>query len=293
MLTRRRTLLLAAVAGASAGLAASRAWPAEPRRVVIAGGDLTEIAFALGAGAMVAGADTTASWPPEAADLPKIGYMRRLSAEGVLSLSPDLVILGEGAGPETAVAQLEAAGVAIARGPGGEGVETVPAKIAFMGQALGREAEAAALISGFEAEMAALETALAPIETRPSVLFLISAGRGAPMASGENTAAAAVIALAKGRNAVTGYEGYKPLSAEAAIAAAPDALLLPAHAVEALGGVEQVLARPEIAATPAGRAGRVIVMDGLKLLGFGPRTPEAVAELARALHPDRAADIAL
>ena len=293
MLTRRRTLLLAAAAGASAGFAASRAWPAALRRVVIAGGDLTEIAFALGAGDMVAGADTTASWPPEAAELPKIGYMRRLSAEGVLSLRPDLVILGEGAGPETAIAQLEAAGVAIARSPGGEGVETVPAKIAFMGEALDREAEAAALIAGFKAEMAALDAALAPIETRPSVLFLISAGRGAPMASGENTSAAAVIALAKGRNAVTGYEGYKPLSAEAAIAAAPEALLLPAHAVEALGGVEQVLARPEIAATRAGRDGRVIVMDGLKLLGFGPRTPEAVAELARALHPDRAGDIAL
>ena len=293
MLTRRRTLLLAAAAGASAGFAASRAWPAAPRRVVIAGGDLTEIAFALGAGDMVAGADTTASWPPEAAALPKIGYMRRLSAEGVLSLNPDFVILGEGAGPETAIAQLEAAGVVLARGPGREGVETVPAKIAFMGAALGREAEATALIADFEAEMAALEAALAPIETRPSVLFLISAGRGAPLASGENTAAAAVIALAKGRNAVTGFEGYKPLSAEAAIAAAPEALLLPAHAVEALGGVDPVLARPEIAATPAGRDGRVIVMDGLKLLGFGPRTPEAVAELARALHPDRAGDIVL
>jgi iron complex transport system substrate-binding protein len=148
-------------------------------------------------------------------------------------------------------------------------------------------------ITAFEAEMAALETALAPIETRPSVLFLISAGRGAPMASGENTAAAAVIALARGRNALTGFEGYKPLSAEAAIAAAPEALLMPAHAVEALGGTDAVLARPEIAATPAGRAGRVIVMDGLKLLGFGPRTPEAVAELARALHPDRASHIVL
>jgi iron complex transport system substrate-binding protein len=293
MLTRRRTLLLAAAAGVSAGLAASRVWPAAPGRVVIAGGDLTEIAFALGAGGAVVGADTTASWPPETEALPKIGYMRRLSAEGVLSLRPDLLILGEGAGPDAAIAQLEAAGVGIARAPGGEGVETVAPKIAFMGETLGRAAEAEALISRFEAEMTALQAALAPIETRPSVLFLISAGRGAPMAAGENTAAAAIVALAKGRNAVTGYEGYKPLSAEAAIAAAPEVLLVPAHAVDLLGGTDAVLARPEIAATPAGQGRRVIVMDGLKLLGFGPRTPEAAAELARALHPAHAAEIVL
>lgn len=293
MLTRRRSLLIAAAAGVSAGLAASRVWPASSRRVVIAGGDLTEIAFALGAGNMVVGADTTASWPPETDSLPKIGYMRRLSAEGVLSLRPDLIVLGEGAGPETAIAQLEAAGIAIAQAPGGEGVETVAPKIAFMGEQLGRGAEADLLIARFEAEIAALRAALAPVDTRPAVLFLISAGRGAPMAAGENTAAAAIIALAKGRNAVTGYEGYKPLSAEAAIAAAPEVLLLPAHAVDLLGGSEAVLARPEIAATPAGQARRVIVMDGLKLLGFGPRTPRAAAELARALHPARASEIVL
>ena len=41
---------------------------------------------------------------------------------------------------------------------------------------------------------------------------------------------------------------------------------------------------PQIALTQAGRDGRVIVMDGLLLLGFGPRTVEAAAELAGALH---------
>jgi len=89
-----------------------------------------------------------------------------------------------------------------------------------------------------------------------------------------------------GRKAIAGIDGYNPVSAEAVLAASPDIILVPQHTVRALGGVEQILSRPEMSATPAGKNKRVVVMDGLKLLGFGPRTPDAVLELARALHPD-------
>jgi iron complex transport system substrate-binding protein len=257
-------------------------------RVVIAGGDLTEIAFALGAGADVVGADSTSIWPPETERLARIGYMRRLSAEGVLSLAPDLVIWASDAGPPAVIAQLRAAGLAVAVAPEGKTVASVPAKIGFMGAALGRAAEARALIAAFDAQMRALDLSLRPVTARPSVLFVLSAGRGAPLVAGQDTAADAVIALARGRNAAGAHSGYKPLSAEIAIAAAPDFILAPAHAAAFLGGRDAILSRPEIAATPAGRAGRLVVMDGLKLLGFGPRTPDAAAELALALHPELA-----
>lgn len=279
MIPRRLFLAGLAVCAAPVPLRAAA------QRVLIVGGDLVEIAWALGAGSMIVGADTTATFPPEVEALPKVGYMRRISAEGALSLSPDLVILAGGAGPAAAVDALSAAGLRIARAPGGDDLSAIPAKIAFMGEALGRAAEAAALIARHAARMEALSAALSGVEARPPVLFLMSAGRGAPMAAGAGTAAQTIIELAHGRNAVAGYEGYKPLSAEAALAAAPEAILLPSHAVGPLGGVEAALARPEIAPTPAGRAGRAIVMDGLKLLGLGPRTPEAAAELAMALHP--------
>ena len=131
--------------------------------------------------------------------------------------------------------------------------------------------------------MAAVEAVLAELPGRPSVLFLISVANGAPMAAGAGTAADAMIALAHGRNAVAGFEGYKPLSVEAAVGLAPDTVLMPDHVATAAGGAEAAVAAAGLAETPAAREGRVVVMDGLKLLGFGPRTPEAVAELARAL----------
>ena len=133
--------------------------------------------------------------------------------------------------------------------------------------------------------MARVENALAALPDTPSVVFLISVGRGAPMAAGAGTSADAMIALAHARNAVEGFEGYKPLSAEAAIGLAPEAVVLPDHVVAAAGSAGKAVEIAGLAGTPAGRDGRIVVMDGLKLLGFGPRTPEAVAELARGLHP--------
>jgi iron complex transport system substrate-binding protein len=279
MLTRRGTLLLGLAGLVPSRLAASAA------RVVVLGGDLVEIAFALGAGDRLVGADDTALWPPETAALPKAGYLRRLSAEGLLSLAPDLVLANPAAGPETTLAAVKAAGVPIETAPAGEGWPSVAPKIAFIGRMLGREAEAAALTDRLANEMARIEAALSAVAAEPSVLFLISVGRGAPIASGTATAAHAMIRLARGRNAVNGFDGYKPLSAETALGLAPDAVLFPDHAARAAGGGAAALAAAGLADTPAGRAGRVIVMDGLKLLGFGPRTPVAVAELAGALHP--------
>lgn len=291
----RRTVLTGGCAAFACilGLKPGEVLGGQVNRIVSIGGSLTEIAFALGAGDRIVGADTTSTWPPETESIEKVGYMRRLSAEGVLSLNPDLVMLAAGAGPPTAIAQLRAVGVPLAIAPKDRGLPSVVPKIRFVGTAIDRTAEAEALVARFERSMAAVEKSLAPVRARPRVLLLMSVGRGAPLAAGMNTAAAAMIDLAHGRNAMAQLTGYKPVSAEAVIGAAPDVLLLPRHVAEAAGGAKRVLDRPDLAQTPAGRDGRVVVMDSLKLLGFGPRTPEAVAELARALHPAQAPKIVL
>ncbi|SFH66494.1 heme/hemin ABC transporter substrate-binding protein [Albimonas pacifica] len=288
-LSRRALLAL----GAGGVLALGRpAFAQGPERLVVAGGDLTEIAFALGAGERIVAVDTTSMFPAETGPLPKIGYLRQLTPEGILALAPDAVIASADAGPPPTLERLAAAGVRVEVAPEGKDTSVIPAKIAFMGRALDREAEAEALAEAFRAQMGALQAALAGVETRPAVMVLLAAGRGAPLVAGTGTAADEIVGLARGLNAVTGYEGYRPLSAEAAIAAAPDVLLVPDHAIGMMGGREALLARPEIAATPAGAAGRLVVMDGLKLLGLGLRTPLAIAELARALHPQARIEVA-
>ena len=292
----RRAALLSGLATAGVCLASLRAGPGyggQTQRIVSVGGTLTEIAFALGVGGRIVGADSTSTWPPETELIPKVGDMRRLSAEGILSLDPDLVLLAARAGPPNVIDQLRATGVPLAIAPEGQGLASVAPKIRFVGAAIDRAAEAEVLVARFERDMAELQNQLKWIEERPRVLFLISVARGAPMAAGAETAAEAMIDLARGRNAITGLTGYKPVSAEVLIAAEPEVVLLPRHVAETAGGAEAVLSRPDLAETAAARNRRVVVMDGLKLLGFGLRTPEAVAELARALHPRHAGGIVL
>ena len=86
-------------------------------------------------------------------------------------------------------------------------------------------------------------------------------------------------------------EGYKPLSLEPVLAADPDYIIVPSHVVEILGGMDGLRELDVIAETNAGREGRIIIADSLYLLGFGPRAPQAAADLARIFHPD--ADIPL
>ncbi|MEL6196945.1 MAG: ABC transporter substrate-binding protein, partial [Pseudomonadota bacterium] len=161
-------------------------------------------------------------------------------------------------------------------------------KITFVGGAIGREDAAEALAAQFEADLAAVKSKVARLADRPRVLFILSIQGGAPLVGGTGTTAHEMITLAGGDNVGASVDGYKPMSREAILATAPDIILVMAQHAERMGGAEAILARPEIALTPAGQNGRAVAMEGMLLLGFGPRTPQAVAELARALHPESA-----
>jgi iron complex transport system substrate-binding protein len=276
----RRTFL---ALGLAAGALPARA---ETPRLVSVGSALTEIVYALGAEKMLVGVDTTSLYPEQARRLPQVGYMRALSAEGVLSLKPTLVIATTAAGPATTLEQLKATGIEVLILPDHYDYDSVVAKIEAVGRITGRAAEAQALIAQGRADMASLAAKLATVPARPRVLFLLSMGGGAPQAAGAGTAADGIIKLAGGSNAIDGYNGYRPLTPEAVIASRADFVLVTRQTVEAMGSLEKILAQPALSQTPAGKAGRVLQFDTLLLLGFGPRTPQAATQLASALHPE-------
>ncbi|MEM7615337.1 MAG: ABC transporter substrate-binding protein, partial [Pseudomonadota bacterium] len=213
------------------------------------------------------------------------------SAEGLLSLTPDLLIGAHDTGPETVLDQLRATGLEVAIAPDGSDAESVAAKTIFVGEVLGLEAEASTLVTAYRAEMAKVAEAVAALDRAPRVLFILSIRDGAPLVGGQATSADEMIRLAGGQNAAAGIEGYKPMNREAIIAAAPDVILMTDAHADRLGGLDDVLTRPEIALTPAGRDKAGVLMPAMLLLGMGPRTAEGVRQLARALHPDQAAQI--
>lgn len=196
------------------------------KRVIAVGGAVTEIVYALEQDHLLIGRDTTSSHPAEAEALPDVGYMRALSPEGVLSLGPDLILAAEGAGPPETIAVLKDASVEMVTIPEGYDAEGIATKITTVGAALGVAPRAEALAEDIRAQLAAAEQAIAAREgDKPRVVFVISARGGRIMAAGEDTGAAAIIALAGGENALSGFSGYKPVSDEALLAAAPDIIL--------------------------------------------------------------------
>lgn len=286
LLSRRRLLRWAATTPALllAGVAFPQATgpkPAGELRIVSIGGGVTEILFRLGAGPQIVGTDTTSLYPEAAQATPKVGYARSLSAEGVLALRPTLLIASAAAGPPAVVAQLRQAGVTLMQADPAHSVEGLLENVRRIAAAIGRPEAGAALVAELEAEWRNVQAAMRVQAPAPRVLFVLSHVPGNVQVAGEETAADALIRLAGGRNAMQGFRGFRPLSAEAALSAAPDFLLTTRQGIEALGGERQLLVQPGLGLTPAGRAGRVLVHDALFLLGGGPRLPRAVAELAR------------
>ena len=254
-------------------------------RVLSIGGSVTEIVYALGEEGRLVGRDTTSTYPAAAEALPDVGYLRALSPEGVLSVSPDLILMEAGAGPAETLATLEGAGVKIVTIPGANSPESVVAKVQAVAMALGQEAKGAELIAQIKEETArALATVAAQPGPKPRVLFILGNSGGRLTGAGSDTSAAAMIALAGGVNAIEGFAGYKALTDEAVAAAAPD-IILAMEPDEGPGrsGDDPLFSHAALAATPAGQAKRVVRMPGMFLLGFGPRTPEAIATLNAAL----------
>ncbi|MEX0582565.1 MAG: ABC transporter substrate-binding protein, partial [Sneathiella sp.] len=132
-----------------------------PKRVVSVGGALTEAVYALGAGELIVGSDTTSYYPEAAAASPKVGYQRALSAEGILSLNPDLVLMTDEAGPPPVLAQLKSAGVNMLTLNAGRSLEDVKKNIEVISGALDRKEEGAALIADMTAAEAKLKNAIA------------------------------------------------------------------------------------------------------------------------------------
>lgn len=287
---RRRIVAIGLAHAVAGGLVAalpfsSRAQSQKPR-VVSASGAITEVIYALGAEDMLVGVDSTSLFPEAAKALPQVGYMRAISAEGVLALRPTLVIATTAGGPATSFEQIKATGVRILVLPDKYDLESVVLKYHEVGKALGRETEARVCIERARAEMEDLAAKLRMVTGQPRVLFLLGIGGGAPQAGGSGTAAEGIIRLAGGVNAVEGYHGYRPLTPEAAIATRADYIVVTSQTAHMLGGPKAVFEQqPALRETPAGRNNRVLVFDAGMLLGFGPRTPQAARELAAAIHP--------
>lgn len=285
-LTRPLTALLVLAGATSVGATEPLA---DPSRIVTIGGSVTEIVYALGAGDDIVGRDTTSAYPPEAAAKPDIGYMRQLSPEGVLSIDPSAIITIEGAGPPQTLDVLKQADVEMAVVPEDYSRDGILAKVEMVGALIGKEAEAEALATDIKARLDPLLAAneARPADERKSALFILSLNGGKAMASGTGTAANGMIEAAGLENAIGDFPGYKALSDEAIIEAAPDVIILMDETAGSRTPTnDDIAANPALALTPAGEAMAIYRIDPVGMLNFGPRFAENLAALTTEIYGD-------
>ncbi|EPV8391139.1 MULTISPECIES: hemin ABC transporter substrate-binding protein [Enterobacteriaceae] len=246
-------------------------------RVISLGGDVTEIVYALNSGQQLVAKDSTSTWPAAAQKLPDVGYLRQLNAEGILSLRPQLVLASAQAQPSLVLQKVQDSKVTVVNVPGGDNLAAIDNKIAVIAKALGKKPAGDILRQQIRQQIAALPTQ--PIAKR--VLFILSHGGMNTMVAGQHTAADGAIRAAGLQNAMQGFDHYRAMSQEGVAASQADLVVISADGLKGMGGESGLWKLPGLAQTPAGRHKQLLAIDDMALLGFGPRTPQAILELRK------------
>jgi iron complex transport system substrate-binding protein len=275
-----KTYLLTIIIGCSCNLVIAAQ---KNIRIVSADGSLTEIIYALHREDVLVGVDTTSSFPLQATSLPQIGYKRDISAEGVISLGPNLLIATEDSGPDKTLNQIEAAGISVKRYSALASLDSVREKVMGVAELLEMRPQGELLWQNIKADIARAQLNIDRSKKPIKVLFILSIKSGSPIVAGDDTPVTEMIRLAGGVNAVSGFNGYKAISLEALIAAQPEAILMVSDRVQQKD-IDTLLSSPGISQTPAGKNKHLVTMDALLMIGFGPRIGQAISTLSAAFY---------
>lgn len=260
-----------------------------PQRWVSAGGALSEWVSALGGESKLVGVDTTSQHPESIKALPSIGYQRQLSAEGVLSLRPQILIGTEEMGPPPVVSQIRTAGVQVELFSAQADLPTLENTLKHLGRLLGNEAQATTLFQRYQQQLEERKAWVSQAQARqkaPGVLLLLGHAGGKPLIAGKDTAADWLLQQAGGHNLAT-HSGYKPFSVESLAGLAPDVLVFSDRALTGDAARAALFKQnPILASTPAAKAGRVLELDPTLLVGgLGPRLPQSLVKLSAGFYP--------
>lgn len=263
-------------------------------RIVSLGGAVTDSLFRLGVGARIVARDATSVEPSGKVDtIPKLGLFRAVAAEGVIAQKPSVVIAIEGSGPASALEQIRHAGIDVVMVDDASTPEAAASRLEALGALVGAPERGKTLAHILRKDVTEVIQKTGDQASKPTVLFIYARGRKTLLVAGNATPATAMITLAGGQTAVKAYDGFRPLTAEGVIAAAPDVILATRGGLASLGGIDGFLSLPGIAQTPAGKARRIVAIHDLELLGFGATMGSALRTLAQAIHPAAFTDTSL
>jgi iron complex transport system substrate-binding protein len=252
------------------------------RKIITAGGTITEVVDALGFSDQIIATDITSTYPATMQTLPSIGYRNQIKAEGILALGPDLVLIEENYLSPDVVDQLKAAKVNIQvfkKPTTVEGTKTLVNEIATFFEVPEKAKE---INTALDADLVELDNYLKSQESRPKAIFVMARGPETVFVAGDKTFATEIFKMANLEGTATGFDEFAPLTPESLVQMNPEYLVFFESGIQSLGGKEGLVKIQGMDQTTAYKEGHIVALDGQYLSGFGPRVGKAALDLAKA-----------
>ena len=254
-------------------------------RIVVAGGSITEILFFLNESQNIVAVDTTSNFPEEAKSYPSIGYVRSLSAEGVLSLNPTLIIGENDMGPKNVLKQLKKSKVELRILDEKNSITGIKDKIACIISILGKKQNESLANINLEKSISNLKK-VSKVNSKKNIrgLVILMMQGTSPVVAGRNTSGEDFLKMVGSKNTMSSFEGWKPAGKEAILLSNPNFILITKRAIKNYGSLNSFLKESGIEMTEAARTQNVFSLDGMSFLGFGPRTINSGLEISNKIY---------
>ena len=250
----------------------------DPTRITSAGGSITEIIYFLNFQKNLVAVDVTSNYPSETKNLPSIGYVRQLSAEGILSLDPTIIIGEDDMGPPSVMEQIKRTNVEIKIIPENHSVEGILEKVKCVSKIIGADSDE--LIDKYlNPKIMKLEQQT-NLKDKKKIIYILGMQSGSPLIAGKNTSGNGLINISGGINPLASFDGWKPVGTESIIEAAPDLIIISERGLRGFGTLEDLRNHPALYLTPAAKNNKIISIDGMASLGFGPRTIDSAIKIS-------------
>lgn len=257
-------------------------------RIVCISKQINEYIYALGAEQDLVAVDLSSTYPEQIKQLPNVGYHRALSAEGIISMKPTLVLHDGNIAPEAVIEQVKKVGIPMLEMKAGRGTDSAKMLMREVGAYFHKEAAADSIIKKWDAEMALAlrDTAKYAGKPKPRIL-IIHYGRAANvyLAMTKKSPANQIIEWAGGVNAIDSVGGMARTNAEMIAKSAPDIIIATDFGFDKFGSADKFKEMPGISLTPAGKNGRIYRIEENEIVYFGPRTPSVVKKVVDMVHP--------
>ncbi|MBC9909350.1 heme/hemin ABC transporter substrate-binding protein [Chitinophaga varians] len=259
-------------------------------RIVCLAKQYNEVIYALGAEKDLVAVDLSSTYPPAIKALPTVGYHRALSAEGIISQEPTLVIHDNNVGPEQVMQQLEKMKIPMKTFVDSVfTIEQDKKMITALGAYFGKEHQADSLCRILDTQMKeALTNSKHYTDTPRVVIIHFGRAMNIYLAVTQQSTAAKMIGWAGGVIPIGGTKGMQQVSAELIAQADPDVILLTDFGYDRLGSIEKIKELPGVSGTKAARSNHIYRVEEHDLIYLGPRTGNNVLALQKLIHAKQA-----